>query len=322
MAVNPAAIVKQPSCYKYKEDFDLFFRQFKTYVKNVDCKPDNQFDLLLSFLDSRSYQLVDAIIYTEEEKTEIARTIDSALPKLKKALTPPEKMPAKVELKFCKQVHESLSDFGFKIQTLGNRAFGTNSVTNGQVIDAFCLGVRSNELSARLLTQDFTSLQDAIAFALKKESSLNIKQYVADNRPAAGSSREISVLQVDGTQQEETVTNVSETFSRQQPGIPPPIDQKVESQKRYASDYNSRGESGRKIESQTRGLENIKCYICKNWGHYATSCKKRQNDKRCYNCGQYGHLMKTCLKQINSNRAPQPQQESNFRRGQGNQFKY
>ena len=40
---------------------------------------------------------MDAISYTGEEKVEIAKNIDSAFPKLQLALTPPVKMPAKVE---------------------------------------------------------------------------------------------------------------------------------------------------------------------------------------------------------------------------------
>ena len=66
-------------------------------------------------------------------------------------------------------------------------------------------------------------------------------------------------------------------------------------------------------------LANIRCYNCKSWGHYATSCTKRQNDKRCYNCGQYEHLRRTCLKPINTN--SQQQRESNFQQRPRTQFK-
>ena len=130
--------VRKPATHAYPNDFDVFFRQFKTYAKNVGCVEANKFDLLMGFLDSKSYQLVEAITFTTEEKAAIVLSLDAALPKLKEALTPSNKLPADIELKFRKQnTNESLSDFGFVVKTLGIKAYGEGAMTNAQVIDSF-----------------------------------------------------------------------------------------------------------------------------------------------------------------------------------------
>ena len=125
---------------------------------------------MLGFLDRKSYQLVEAITFTDAENTAIAENIDAALPKLKVALTPPDKMPAKIELKFRKQkLNESLSEFDLAIQNLGMIAFGRDALNNGQVIDAFCIGVRNTDLSAKFLGSQFENLADAMAFAITRK---------------------------------------------------------------------------------------------------------------------------------------------------------
>ena len=147
--------------------------------------------------------MVEAITFTDAENTAIAENIDAALPKLKVALTPPDKMPAKIELKFRKQkLNESLSEFGLAIQNLGICAFGRDhALNNGQVMDAFCIGVRNTDLSAKLLGSQFENLADAIAFAHNKESSETIKKYVRHNRTCEiyvqDTAGDISVLQTE-----------------------------------------------------------------------------------------------------------------------------
>ncbi|MCP4260669.1 MAG: hypothetical protein GY774_24560 [Planctomycetes bacterium] len=181
------AIVRQPEEFKYGESFDLFFRMFCNYAKNVQCDPAAQYNLLLSYLDKKSFMLVERIAYTEHETTAINTDINAAFPKLQKALTPADKMPAKIELKFRKQQqNENLSDFGLAIQTLGTSAFGTGAVNNGQVIDAFCMGVKDTALSAKLLNTEFATLSGAITFAQEKENEMAIVQFVAKNRGTAG----------------------------------------------------------------------------------------------------------------------------------------
>ena len=82
MAANSAVIVRQPEEFKYGECFDLFFRIFCTYAKNVKCDPIAQYDLLLSYLDKTSFRLVEQIAYTRNETTAINADINAALPKL------------------------------------------------------------------------------------------------------------------------------------------------------------------------------------------------------------------------------------------------
>ena len=193
------AMVRQPHEFKYGEDFDLFFRQFCTYAKNVKCEVAGQYSLLLSYLDNKSFRLVESLVFTEDEKTAYNASLNAALPKLKRVLTPCDEMPAKVRLMFRKQgATESLGDFGYAIQGLGISAFGAEGVNYGQVLDAFCLGVKSAALSAKLLAKDFDTLQAAMVFAQEHESASNIREFVVQHRAgASGATRnaDVSILQ-------------------------------------------------------------------------------------------------------------------------------
>ena len=74
-------IVRQPGEFRYGEDFDLFFRQFCTYAKNVKCDTAAQYDLLLSYLDKKAYRLVEGVVFTDLEKTNISADINVAFSK-------------------------------------------------------------------------------------------------------------------------------------------------------------------------------------------------------------------------------------------------
>ena len=336
--------VRKPEKYEYPEDFEIFFRQYKTFAKNVKCEATAQDDLMLGFLDRKSYQLVEAITFTDAENTAIAEHIDAALPKLKVALTPPDKMPAKIELKFRKQkLNESLGKFGLAIQNLGMSAFGRDhALNNGQVIDAFCIGVRNTDLSAKLLGSQFENLADAIAFAHNKESSETIKKYVRQNRTCEidvqDTAGDISVLQ---TEAENTETQKLAKVTDRNPRSPQYATQSTNPNYRESKQQNSSQAASRRYsfnQGSGRGgvnssgfsqnhdrskVNNIQCYICQEFGHYANSCARRDNSKLCHYCGKPGHLQRTCFKKQNNgsgNMQSSSSRGKDFYQGPGNRW--
>lgn len=124
VGVGMQNIVRKPNEFQYGEDFDLFFRQFCTFAKNVKCDTAAQYNLLLSFLDKKSFRLAEGIVFSNEELAAVALDLDAALPKLKQALIISDELPANVRLRFRKQGNsESLGDFGYAIQGLGITAY-------------------------------------------------------------------------------------------------------------------------------------------------------------------------------------------------------
>ena len=93
--------VRKPEKYEYPRILKYISGNLKRLQKTLSVRQllTAQYDLFLGFLDKKSYQMVEAITLTDAVKTAITENKDAALPKLTIALTPPDKMPAKIELK-------------------------------------------------------------------------------------------------------------------------------------------------------------------------------------------------------------------------------
>ena len=315
--------VCKPAAYTYPDDFDVFFRQFKTYVKNVGCQEANKLDLLMGFLDNKSYQLVESITFTAAEKTAIAADLDAAFPKLREALTPSNKLPADIELKFRKQnTNESLSDFGFAIKTLGIKAYGNDAMTNAQVIDAFCMGIKNPELSAKLLNAQtqFTTISDALTYAQKKEKTAAVKKYIVQSRQGEQDTTDehtpgdVSVLTADIRIADRAATRNSPNGSGEGSGYqnaensgPRNYNQKQSNGLTASNRYRGRGDKfvSRGSNHSSNSHDHIECYHCHEFGHYAANCPRKQTRTAidCHYCGKLGHIERNCYKKANDERA-------------------
>ena len=190
-------IVRQPDEFKYGDDFDLFLDRFKAYLTSVKCEKKAQFDLFLTFLDPVSFRKCQAITFEDGHKTENAIDLDKAAQILKDALSKQVQVPPNIAVRCRTQkTDESISDFGYNIQILGHKAFGTEAETNARVIEAFCMGLSDYDLTVKMLQKSFTTLKAAIDYARTKESSLVLRKFVINSRNSSGSShRNVDVLE-------------------------------------------------------------------------------------------------------------------------------
>ena len=280
--VRLAHAVKLPDIFKFGDDFDLFSRQFGTFIKILNVDQAQKYNLLLSFFDKKAFNIAQATEICDIDKL----NFDDALPKLKTALTVSE-IPANIELRFRKQLEtESLNDFGYAIQCLGFTAYGPDCLKHNSVIDAFCMGVTSVELSAKLLRKEFKSLPEAISFAYNNESASRIRSFVEQNRKTAqqviagtppvsanfGTPPMLSTVSAIGLQTE----NVAE--------LTPASDcRKVESRdymepERILTD----SETGKRVPiTSFNNYPRIRrCYYCNKENHLIRSCFKRMADER------------------------------------------
>ena len=267
--------VKRPDVFQYGEDFDLFYRQFGTFAKILNIEQARRYNLLLSFLDKKSFNIIEGIVISDNEKL----NIDDVLPKLKKALTV-SKIPANIELRFRKQLYnETLHDFGYAIQCLGSSAYGLHCLKHSSVIDAFCMGVIDAGICAKLLSKDFKTLPDAISFATNIDSATRVLSFVEQNRKVI----QQVPMTVIGTQPILNTNMGKQT--RMLAEVSPTSDR--ECSKLEAQDYLeperilSDSEIGKRvpITSFDNNLRIHRCYNCHN--HLPTmSCFERMADYR------------------------------------------
>ena len=89
--------------FKFGNYFDLFFRQFTTFADAVSVEQAQRYNVMLSFLDKKSFNIVACVDLSDSEKL----NFNVALPKLKKAFCTSE-IPASIELRFRKQLDKIL----------------------------------------------------------------------------------------------------------------------------------------------------------------------------------------------------------------------
>ena len=294
--VRLAHAVKLPDIFKFGDDFDLFSRQFGTFARVLNIDQAQQYNLLLSFLDKKAFNIAQAVDISDTDKL----NFDGALPKLKNALTVSE-IPANIILRFRKQLEtETLNDFGYAIQCLGFTAYGPDCLKHNSVIDAFCMGVTSAELSAKLLRKEFKSLPEAISFAYNIESASKIRSFVEQNRkvPELGMSSvqagKPPVL-TDGVasvgQQTDGAGKPPISIGLQTDGVgKPPIPNKTLTDTEFEcrqAELLEEMEPDKKISDSKTGKRVP-----------ITSFREDRRIFRCYYCDKQGHLIKSCFKRM------------------------
>ena len=177
-------LAKQPAGFRYGDSFRLFFEQFMNYANTVGCEEAAKVNLLLSFLDSKSFQLAKNIVFSEEEQASIAKDAGLAFPKFNIALSPVETIPARIALKYRMQgPDESINDFLYELRLLADKAFAPDDDNRERVlVDTFCTGLLDTDLSVKLLQKEFATLEEAAFAAQKQFSKRSIKNFMSKNR--------------------------------------------------------------------------------------------------------------------------------------------
>ena len=147
------ALVKSPPEFAYGDNFALFYERFNAFIIGAKCEPSSVFSLLLSHLDDASFKKVKALTFSDDHKTDNYIDISKKLTYdfIKEALTH-YKVPAQIQLRYRIQgKNETPSEFGEAIRTLGNDAYANGWEQNQTIIESFCIGLKSTELSAKML---------------------------------------------------------------------------------------------------------------------------------------------------------------------------
>ena len=298
-------IVRQPDEFQFGDDFDLFYDRMEAYLTNVKVEAGNQYSLFLSFLDPISFRKAQAIPFTNDHKTDAIVDMKKAKAILKAALSKQAEVPPNVQLRFCIQKKdETISDFGYNIQVLGHKAYSGAAETNAQVIEAFCSGLFDQDLTAKMLQKllTFATLKAAIDYAVLKETSVNIKQFIAKNRTAARGSR-VDVLEVENVSSQFADMNVAGRGHGSSQELPPTPGQyrdprPAAGNQRPGASFNTQqvtdgysGRNQRQSYSRSPGFSQNTPY---RQSYSRGSVGHGRETRICYYCGIKGHLMRDC----------------------------
>ena len=179
--VNIAPIARQPSIFKMGMDFPTWFRQFVNYCVITNTPAAQRFGVMCSFLDSSAFTTVENLRLANDIRADIT----AAFEPLRIALhSPDSRIPARFAIRHrAQREEESLDEFVRELEKLARNAFpdDNNIRANQTLIDAFISGLRSDELSIKLLQRNFANVTEALNEAKEFLSARDTRKYLKRN---------------------------------------------------------------------------------------------------------------------------------------------
>ena len=68
---------------------------------------------------------------------------------------------------------------------------------NQTVIESFCIGLKSTELSAKMLQKSFTTLTQAVEYVDQRSKNQQLQKFIAEHQAHATTSIDVVVLPVE-----------------------------------------------------------------------------------------------------------------------------
>lgn len=304
-----ANIAKQPSVFEVGADFDLWYTQFSAYCTICKVTVETKYSTLITFLSPRSYSLVNSLSLSDAQKANIDE--ESSLKAITNALTVRKNnVPFRIQLQHTVQdENESLSDFMYSLEKLGNKAYpgnDNNVVRTTIVVDQFRLGVHSNDLSVELLKNTYQSTHDVLDAAQKFESAYEI---IKLRKTATSQSLHTNVDVLANTSYVHTTNNANahsnNNYSNNKHGYNNTNSKgNSERPRQYNNNVNDNpnylDRSRNFSRDRYRSQETRTCYTCNMPGHLSFQCNYRAQETRiCYTCNRAGHLSFQCRSKSN-----------------------
>ena len=269
-------IVKQPDIFVYGEDFDIFMDRFEAYLTNTNAVKTSHYTLLLSYVDGVSFRKLRSLQFTDEHKTEDVVDLKKARKLLKSVLQKQTTVPYSIQMKYRTQKDkESITDFGYEIQVLAQKAEIENVDTSREIIEAFCSGLNDSQLAAKMLLKldTFTSLKDAIEYAMQRESTQKINDFITvSRRTQLASEKSVNILANDFSEimldEKEIASSSNDTTNKS-------TEESGQNSYRRGTAYSNRYRGG---TNQQQSREQRTCRYCHIRGHLVRDCYKRKND--------------------------------------------
>ena len=178
---RPQIVAKQPISYKYgTTDFVAWYRQFTNYCVAVGTEERHKYVLFLSFLDTKSFTIVENLGIEQNDKLNMQLCYE----RIKIALQAQDsQIPARYALKYRKQKSdETLDDFCYELEQLAVRAFPRDQgiQANQTLIESFISGLRNDQLSIKLLQEQYDTLAAALTAAKTYLSAYDTRKFLKE----------------------------------------------------------------------------------------------------------------------------------------------
>ena len=195
---------------------------------------------------------------------------------LKSVLQKQTTVPYSIQMKYRTQKDkESITDFGYEIQVLAQKAEIENVDTSREIIEAFCSGLNDSQLAAKMLLKldTFTSLKDAIEYAMQRESTQKINDFITVSRSTQlTSGKSVDILANDFS---EIMLDEKEIATRSNDTTNKTTEEGGKNSYRRGTAYSNRYRGG---TNQQQSRERRTCRYCHIRGHLVRDCYKRKND--------------------------------------------
>lgn len=183
-------VVRQPPEFKLnsEQDFATWYARFSNFAAAVKIEAPNQFQALVSYLDSSAFTIVQNLGLDDEQ----IKDPTVFRPLIATALKGKDGIPARLALKYRVQnPTETLSDYAMALGKLATKASISAASREETLVDTFCTGVSDTDLSVKLLENTFDTLSLALEQAQKIEGATNIRKLVRPTSTSMSDNVEI-----------------------------------------------------------------------------------------------------------------------------------
>ena len=278
------AKINQLKEYRYGQNFTIWGKRFRRYLKYTKTPQQDALDMLLSNVDDKTTELLESV---EAKMTDGQRSDpDLFIPLLEQAIYPAGEIRGlRAELlggELIQKDDEKIDDFASRVRSLGHRAYHNADDRDEPCLHAFLRGIRDEALYNMVIAAPGTdeSFETAVIEARKFEKLRRKRQ--TDDKQTDNATHLVyrKYGRQSPSEHNSSEPRVQRNHTTPQRSSTHENDSQIQGPRDSGNTGHRNTNNGHGARRPRRPLSEVQCYRCDVFGHYAANCPQRQTVNR------------------------------------------